>query len=362
MAFRMAPLLVFATLLAALFQVAVSTALPLHHRGARTGVRAGSAHRDHGRSGTSPTKVWIAGWPRSGSSTMFEMVLAGRHQQHKSPLQLRQLKRGRRAPAATTTETEGRGHFGLFEPCHWGLGNTTPPDRLDADLQGNCGKTMEKLLKCDFKGVHFLFGWSRYSGPHSDVSGIDVRATPYNPELATRRCSASNLLVYKTVNKFGWNISNVMPALDGDASLRVLVPVRDPRGVFASWKKRPWQNKGVRLLTEICDTMWHNMQQRHPRLYPIVYERLATEPVAVMQDVFRFLGQDFGAAQRTWIANTFNAPCGKLGMETGDFRACHKNSTEPTTRWRKILTQKEIVAFKQHGSCRKLAKANKYPL
>merc|ERR1719413_234360 len=103
---------------------------------------------------------------------MFEMVLAAALEEQSgessSGNSMLQAEKGDVQGGGSTS----RSHFGLFEPCHWGLGNNTPPDSYDEHLRGDCGKIMDKLVRCDYTGVNFLFGWSKWSGPHTDISGI----------------------------------------------------------------------------------------------------------------------------------------------------------------------------------------------
>lgn len=297
------------------------------------------------------TKAWVAAWPRSGSSTIFEMILqGGRYENLQGQTSHRRLN-GQGAFAVTPPSVAGAVHFGLFEPCH-------PKDRMDPELQGNCGKVMEKLLGCDFSGIHFLNHWEEYA----DISEPNASATFYSKKLAAERCGAAALLVYKTVDAFGRNINNMVPMLEADTSLHIVVPVRDPRGTFASFKQRPWGGEGIHVLQEMCDSAQRNIQQRHPRLMRVVFESLVADPEHVMQDVFGFLGLPFGVAQRQWSQRTFNAPCAQLGLKTGDYSACHTNSAETATSWQKTLTDEELMFFREHAPCREVAEAYDFPL
>merc|ERR1712048_595714 len=94
-------------------------------------------------------------------------------------------------------------HFGLFEPCHTGLGQSTLPDIVDETLQDTCKLSMTRLFRCDFTGMSYLWGWRR---PHTDISGLTESSggmPSFTPELARSKCRQSNLVVYKTVASFG---------------------------------------------------------------------------------------------------------------------------------------------------------------
>jgi len=307
------------------------------------------------------TTVWIAGWPRSGSTTMFEMVLSAALEEHNITV-----------PANATGESflrhkqvnAAKSHFGLFEPCHWGLGNTTPDDRFTArDLTGHCDRVMDRLVNCNFTGIEFLFGWSGYSGPHTDISNINPKRNKYNPNLAQRSCSKSNLLVYKTVNEFGRSVDQMLPILESHPGLLALVPVRDPRGIYASWKKRPWGVDGPDFLVSICKQHKANIDQRHPRLQRVVFEKLAKHPEKTMRDVFTFLGLDFGTPQLEWVKKMFNSDCAAAGKKSGGaFDTCHTDSTEPIMRWRQELNEQEKEIFRSNPDCQAVAKEYGYEL
>lgn len=273
------------------------------------------------------TMVWVAGWGRSGSSIIFDMVLAGA-----------------RTPSGSMP------HFGLFEPCD-------VTDSVDPELQGDCARMMSQLFRCDFKGINSLFGWRRDGGGwQTDISGINAVETAYSPELARQKCSDSELLVYKTVADFGKDVGNILSILDAQENVFAIVSVRDPRGIYASRKTLSWGEAGTAQLQAICESARANLHKNHPRLRRVIFEQLATEPERVMKQIYSFLGLDFGPPQQDWINETFNSDCAM----TGTFKSCHTNSTEPVHRWRKDLTAEEVRFFRESAACREVAVAYEF--
>merc|ERR1719240_1641400 len=215
--------------------------------------------------------------------------------------------------------------------------------------------------------MNFLWGWSR---PHTDITGVGEKR--YSRQLASRTCAKSDLVVYKTVADFGRSIDDdIIPTLEAHRNTYALVPVRDPRAVYASWKERPWAFEGVSLLKKICDQHAANMNQKHPRLRRVVFERLVRDPRDTMEKVFSFLGFEFGNKQIKWIKQTFNATCTHTNdadmrflqqKAQGNFTTCRERSDEPVRRWASVLTKEEIDPFANYASCREVAEEYGYQL
>merc|ERR1719215_2164030 len=77
--------------------------------------------------------VWVAGYPRSSTSTFLSMVSAANGHPD-----------GRMAPSST---------FSLFEPCHDG-------DDVDDELNATgCLGLLMSIATCEFSHVRHLWGW-----------------------------------------------------------------------------------------------------------------------------------------------------------------------------------------------------------
>merc|ERR1719188_1327028 len=141
---------------------------------------------------------------------------------------------------------------------------------------------MERLVNCDFSGMHFLWGWTR---PHTEISSLSSGDLPrvsaeFSPRLAADACSSSDLVVYKTVAEYGRRFDDVATFLDAQPHVRSLMPVRDPRAIFASVKELPWNAslKSMDTLKAICEDRASFIGRSHERLHHIVFEDLLEKP------------------------------------------------------------------------------------
>lgn len=281
-------------------------------------------HVDIGR-----PKVWIQSYGRSGSSTVLSMVeVAGQN-------------------PVVDTVINPNNVFGLFEPCHEG-------DQLSPELATNgCLELLRDISTCDFSGIDGLWGYNKL---HTTILGRHPRFTKVGARLS---CQSADLVAFKTVS-FGHNLTrDALPLLQQIPQLRVIDVVRDPRGIFASWKKfsmSAWSDKWVmglvdntEALRDICDNYAANLMVDHPRIKHIQFESLIANPELVMRDVYAFLGLEFGPRQQTWIDKVFNANhCVETKASNQD---CHTNSTEPLDRWREQLLPSELAVFQEYAPC-----------
>jgi hypothetical protein len=265
-------------------------------------------------------------------------------------------------PEDTYSASPVKRHFGFFEPCHKPLGSKTKGDIVSGELEGNCSKVLERFFRCDFTGTEYLWGWNR---PHTDITGVSAvgaRAPEFSPILASDTCAKADLVVYKTVDEFGRNASDVVNMLDAQKHVRAVIPVRDPRAIYASWKELPWDFEGVGLLRKICDEMAEDINRTHSRLTRVVFERLVDKPHETMKAVFKFLGLKYGPAQDSWIEHTFNAANCSESSKGVRFTTCHEDSEESLTRWRSVLSNNEKSVFREYPACVKTAKKYGYEI
>eukprot|EP00928_Gymnodinium_smaydae_P072004 TRINITY_DN55455_c0_g1_i1.p1 TRINITY_DN55455_c0_g1~~TRINITY_DN55455_c0_g1_i1.p1 ORF type:complete len:481 (+),score=103.66 TRINITY_DN55455_c0_g1_i1:191-1633(+) len=255
-------------------------------------------------------------------------------------------------------------HFGLFEPCHTKLGPNTWEDDIESELKGNCALEMQRLVHCNFTGMTNLWGWGR---PHSYVPGFSNRgqkAPDFSQKLAEDACRSSNLVVYKTIDEFGQKLDDVLAFLEEQPHVRAVIPVRDPRAIYASWKGLPWKFEGVSLLGRICKQQAEFLDKgdSNPRLRRVVMERLVEQPEDVMNSTLQFLGFSFGKPQQRWIEETFNATCEFAENKTSRFRTCHGEVEDPLKRWKKVANAQERAYFSSNADCQKVAQGYGYEL
>jgi len=281
---------------------------------------------------TGRTAVWINGYPRSGSSTILSMVAAAGEERQ-------------------DTRSLGK-TFSIFEPCHDGDAYTP---WLEA--QG-CGRLLAGLAQCDFTGVEQLWGWpdAHTTSNHEDFS----------QEAARNLCEKSQLTAFKTVD-YGHNISDWNWFLEATPALRIVDIVRDPRGIYASWKTtEPFSSligtPEFYTLADICESFRANIELEHAQVHHVVFEELTRDPATAMRKVYMFLGLSFEAAQEQWLSKTFNAQkCAEPKPWEVGFTDCHEDSDHEAEKWRDILSDEEKNSFAESESCQKVVKAYGYP-
>lgn len=114
--------------------------------------------------------------------------------------------------------------YTLFEPCHIG-------DKADF---ANCTEEMRALLQCDFSKVERLVFQERDGSTPSSAKSHE-------------ECSAANFRVFKTIHMHDFR-ADVLPLFRVMPELRVVVLVRDPRGIYVSAKKRGMVSRSMESL------------------------------------------------------------------------------------------------------------------
>jgi len=282
--------------------------------------------------------VWVSGYPRSGSSTILSMV-------------------------SGTVDDNRKGEnnnnvFSLFEPCHDG-------DMLkESKKTFGCPGVLYSLVRCDFSEIKSLWGWK---DPHTTNNFTD-----YSPESAEELCQKSKSVAFKTVD-YGHDLSAWRWFLDsapGDVKMKVLDVVRDPRGIYASWKVlEPFatmlRQGTFYTLTEICENFERNLDFRDDRVYRVIFEDLLANPLLVTRAVYEHLDQTFSSEQEMWVKNAFFAtecPPPPPGME--GFTDCHVASASQASadKWRSVLTEEELLEFNSSPACKHIAEVYGWPL
>jgi len=245
--------------------------------------------------------------------------------------------------------------YAVFEPCH-------NDDKYSPELaKKGCHGVLNALARCDFQDIEWLHG---NKNPHSTQ-----RQDDYTPTAASASCAGADLVTIKTID-YAHDLKEALPILDNNDNLLMIDVIRDPRGIYASWKatypfSKMLQNDNKTLMTDICDSFAKNLKIRHPRLRRIVFEHLVEKPKPVMEGVFDFIGVPFGDVQLQWINSTFNSDCDaddKVSKLNKNYRDCHSDSTWALHRWERELSKKEKDMFSDHEACREVAWAYNFPL
>lgn len=120
--------------------------------------------------------------------------------------------------------------------------------------------------------------------------------------------------------------------------------LRDPRDVAISWREVPWSNGSLRQDAEVWRKYQSTARTRPPRdsrrLMTIRYERLVTDPVAVLTGVCDFLELSF--EPRMLEFHRSNEPGLDLDREPWKQAATRPLSAGRVDRWKQELTTAEI--------------------
>jgi len=274
--------------------------------------------------------VWVSGYPRSGSSTALSLV------------------------SATMDDNQAGGEtFSLFEPCHDG------DEYQDWQAAEGCGSVLENVVNCNFQGIKNLWGWN---DPHTSSGFHD-----FDPSTARDMCANAAVIAFKTVD-YGHDLVKWNWMLDDNPNMKVIDVVRDPRGIYASWKvlepfKSLIEEGNFYTIADVCANFAKNLDWQNPRVHRIVFEDLLSQPYEITYNTYTFLGLPYGEKQSLWIQKVFNAkwcPPPKPGME--GFSDCHQSSANSIQKWREVLSSDEKEQFLSNPNCVRIAKEYGYPL
>jgi len=293
------------------------------------------------------TVVWITSFPRSGSTTGLNMFAYPSAKNHRSA-------------------------FSVFEPCH-GL---APPGSNEILEREGCHKELSRIANCDYSNLKTIGSWAKKDG------GFIFAPTPDGlhhepPHVQSAICHRSDVIAFKTVSYGQDTERQVIPLLAQDPRVRAINIIRDPRGIYASWRTtEPFSDvvSGERELntethdqdwmyglTGICDAFAKNMALApHPHVLNMKYEDLVAEPMDTVRKAYEHVGIPFGEPEMNWVKSTFDADC--KDSDVGQFSTCHRNSAAPATRWREVLSHAEQAQFSEHPTCREVAEHYGYPL
>jgi len=273
----------------------------------------GTAVREHRAASENRKVIWVMAYPRSMSSTLLSMV--------------------------SVTSGPSTDSFSLFEPCHNG-------DKIDRALNG-CRGLLEDLSQCRFDRVNHLWGWGN---KHS--SGYHLE---YTPARATSMCSNANRVSFKTIHA-DHNISQWIDFLDANPNLHMVNAIRDPRGIWASWKSMKTMSDKIRkgtfyTLEQVCAAFASNLGVAHPRVKHVLFEDTVKNPHKAARDIYAALNLKVEVALEHWVTSNFN---NKACIHAGSLADCRADSESMAQKWRTKLTQEELQRFRQDENCQKV--------
>jgi hypothetical protein len=249
---------------------------------------------------------------------------------------------------------EKRSTFTVFEPCHDG-------DAYSKQVMDKgCEHVIRTVTRCNFEGIFKLWG---LADPHSTHH---VNGSALTTEAAGEVCSSADIVAFKTVDT-GHMIRDWEWLLDETPNMRVLNVIRDPRGIYASWKtlepfKTLLEKDEFYTLDQVCENFVANLEFDHPRVLNVVFEDMVLRPGDIMQQVYGFLGLPFGDSQVAWIESTFDAiDCPEPKPWEVGYTDCHTNSQNSADKWRTVLSEDELDNFNDSPACQRVVAHFAYP-
>lgn len=285
------------------------------------------------------TKLLIPAIPRSGSTLLMEMVTSA---------------------VFGTTEVNGKktkrsSTFALFEPCHRG----DVVSGADAAQLEWCSDMLTSIFNCDFSAIQHLWGWNdshTLGGPED-----------YSPLAAGDACNHTDIIALKTVASAIWQrpvSEGLFPLLDRMHSVKAVLPVRDPRGIFASTKRLFEDVETNKSRMEAyCNYYLQIATHKHPRLHVVRFEDMVQDPMKAMAEMYKFLGFSFGLKQVGWLDNHFwhTSDCVQENIKNLNFTTCRRGTAQHVVnKWKGQLTRKEMRYFRGNPVCRRMAQHFKY--
>lgn len=312
------------------------------------GLQALAGVQKKGNSSSSRKAVWIQAGTRTGSSSILSMM------------------------SATPEDNRAGGDvFSLYEPCHMndvfeydvGVGKATGPWTWGPKTVGSvCGDIVSDVARCDFSKIVDLHGWWN---PHTS----NGHTTSFSREVAEKKCMESQFVAVKTVSE-ELVIEDAIRVLNENPDMKIIYVVRDPRGIFAS-KARA----GVHTLTKrtddfnlhsmdkLCEGYSSNLDFKHPRLLPVVFDDLVKDPLFTSQKVYKFLEMPWTEKQDEWVRTTFDNPdCDTGSTVTDRHLDCRSDSASAATKWEQELSSNVIKHFKENEDCVRVAKHYNFKL
>jgi len=285
--------------------------------------------------------VLVTGYPRSGTTTMLHAMAAafGYGQTPSSMLK----NKGVRQYIAHNQNLPKL--FSLFEPCH-------PWD--DASGVG-CTDLLPQLSMCNFSNLNLMMHWSTsHNLLGANISEYEGDEWPpaLSQNFLKRLCDDSQVRLFKTITTNNLT-AQVLPLLERDSALHVIDVVRDPRGIYASWKSlKAFGELYNRIpITQICSQLFENSEFVHPRLHRVVFDDLVLDARGRLTDLMKALSLRPNAAFEDWMLRNFDAPCER----TNRYQTCRTNSSAISHQWMQLLNATELAMFANDFRCQYVA-------
>ena len=200
------------------------------------------------------------------------------------------------------------GTFYAFEPIHF-LSNKKRKENWSQSNPLHALKLLRDIYRCDFSN-NVTGGYLKHAAKQENQfllkhnsrvwkscqTLLPSNVACFMPELLNRVCPVFPVRLIKTVRLRIPHLDNLLQ--DPDLSLKVIVLVRDPRGVMRSRNSMSWCESPVcNDVSKVCRDLNNDVNQAYKlakqfpgRVLLLRYEDLSTYPYFVMDKVITFLG------------------------------------------------------------------------
>lgn len=203
------------------------------------------------------------------------------------------------------------GTLAIHEPLQ-GVGSSRAitKDELSESLD-----TLKRLFQCDFSGSLFRF-WTHdhksigWKFPHLRIGYIWCRIWRFWDkscwiEMVNKFCLIHPHIVVKSVRP---RLRPLEQLLIADASQKLLLIVRDPRGSMSSRKNVHWCRGDCHSIQILCESLINDWQAalefntKYPgRVGVVRYEELVANPILATESLLTWAGLGFTTSSRAWL-------------------------------------------------------------
>jgi len=256
----------------------------------------------------------------------------------------------------------------MYEPLRIGSDSGCSPETKIERKQ-----ILEKYLNCEFVSLNSSTGISDFKGNfpfrqkharlcqppfcHSDFSSDPQQCYSHCPDVnleqAANVCSRT-LPVIKTIRLCDLELLQDS-AEKYSENLKIIILVRDPRGIFNSRRQVMTHLNHEELLNNIKWTCRHNIKNLKDmkteswlnktnsiRIYR--FEDIALNPAEMAENIFNFCGLNISDSILNWISDNTR-------QNSGGVYSIHKNSTNVAFKWRHELKKNEILDIQKDQIC-----------
>lgn len=209
----------------------------------------------------------------------------------------------------------------------------------------NATYALKQLLKCNYSSELYLrrqiFHYNtRLFGYCTNFNSFHLCK---NRDFLSRFCSVFPFQILKEVRL---RASVCEPLLtDPELNIKIVLLVRDPRGVYNSRKHASWCLAGgveCRNATNLCNDMVSDfiaaqyLAKKYPNSFKVVrYEDLSLDPFNMTTDILNFYGLPFHESVHTFLTS-------HTTIHRGNIMSTYRNSTETVFAWRQQMSFKQI--------------------